>query len=154
MKLTEIIHPGAIVPDLQATDRDGVIRELVAALVDSGGLPADAAGPVVEAVIERESRGSTGFGRGVAVPHAKNPAIKHRVGAVGRSAAGVDFNALDHQPVYSVVLLLTPAERPQEHLQAMEVVFRNLQQDMFRRFLRQADTVEAVRDLLAEADGK
>ncbi len=154
MKLTEIIQPGAIVPDLQAADRDGVIRELVAALVDSGGLPAEAAGAVVAAAIEREARGSTGFGRGVAVPHAKDAAIPRRVAAVGRSAAGVDFNALDHQPVYSVVLLLTPADRPEEHLQAMNVIFSNLQQDMFRRFLRQADTVAAIHDLLAEADAK
>ena len=154
MKMTEIIEPGAIVAELQATDRDGAIKELVAALVACGSLPADAADAVAASAIDRESRGSTGFGRGVAVPHAKDGAVARQVAAVGRSAGGIDFSALDHQPVYSVVLLATPADDPQQHLRAMEVIFRNLQQDMFRRFLRQSDTAEKIYDLLAEADGK
>lgn len=154
MKLTEIIVPGAIVPDLAATDRDGVIRELVTALADAGTLDPDHVDDVVKAVVEREARGSTGIGKGVAVPHGRHAGVSRVAGAIGRSAGGFDFAALDHQPVYSVVLLLTPADKPQEHLQAMEVIFRNLQQDMFRRFLRQADTAGKIQDLLAEADGK
>jgi mannitol/fructose-specific phosphotransferase system IIA component (Ntr-type) len=88
----------------------------------------------------------------VAVPHVKHPKVKKMVGTVGRSAGGVDFAALDHQPVYSVVLLLSPENQPQQHLQAMNIVFSNLQKDMFRRFLRQADTREGIVDLLDEAD--
>ena len=82
----------------------------------------------------------------------KHPAVKKMSGTVGRSANGLDFAALDHQPVYSIVLLLSPENQPQQHLQAMNIVFSNLQKDMFRRFLRQSDTREAVVDLLNEAD--
>ena len=152
MKLKEFIVTDAITPELQATDRDGVIRELVLALSASGALPADAVDEVVAALIKREQNGSTGFGKGVAVPHVKHPKVKQMAGTVGRSSGGIDFAALDHQPVYSIFLLLSPENAPQQHLQAMNVVFSNLQKDMFRRFLRQSTTRAAIAELLDEAD--
>ena len=152
MKLSEFIVTEAIVPNVQATDRDGVVRELVASLADAGALPAAAVDEVTAAVLEREKKGSTGFGKGVAVPHVKHAKVKQMVGTVGRSAGGIDFAALDHQPVYSIFLLLSPDNAPQQHLQAMNIVFSNLQKDMFRRFLRQAATREAIVELLDEAD--
>ena len=152
MKLREFIVTEAITPELQATDRDGVIRELVTALAGAGAVPADAVDEVVAALVKREQNGSTGFGKGVAVPHVKHARVERMAGTVGRSAGGIDFAALDHQPVYSVVLLLSPDDAPQQHLQAMNIVFSNLQKDTFRRFLRGAATREAITDLLDEAD--
>jgi mannitol/fructose-specific phosphotransferase system IIA component (Ntr-type) len=152
MKLREFIVTEAITPDLKATDRDGAIRELVNALSSAGALPADAVEEVIAALIKREQNGSTGFGKGVAVPHVKHAKVKQMAGAVGRSAGGIDFAALDHQPVYSIFLLLSPDNAPQQHLQAMNIVFSNLQKDMFRRFLRNADTREGITELLDEAD--
>jgi nitrogen PTS system EIIA component len=152
MKLKEFMIADAIQPELSATDRDGVIRELVTALSRAGGLPEGSVDEIVSALIKREQNGSTGFGKGVAVPHAKHPMVKKMVGTLGRSAQGIDFAALDHQPVYSVVLLLSPENQPQQHLQAMNIVFSNLQKDMFRRFLRQAATRETIMELLDEAD--
>lgn len=152
MKLRDFIVSEAIVPELRSADRDGVIRELVVALAAARAIAEDAVDDVVAALIKREKGGSTGFGKGVAVPHAKHANVSRMVGAIGRSVGGVDFAALDHQPVYSVVLLLSPDNQPQQHLQAMNVVFSNLQKDMFRRFLRQSDTRAKVIDLLDEAD--
>ena len=152
MKLKEFIVTEAIVPELKAGDRDGVLRELVTALSGAGALPADAVDEVVAALIKREQNGSTGFGKGVAVPHVKHPKVTKMAGTVGRSVNGIDFAALDHQPVYSVVLLLSPENQPQQHLQAMNAVFNNLQKDTFRRFLRQSTTREGIADLLDEAD--
>jgi PTS system nitrogen regulatory IIA component len=152
MKLKDVIVSDAIIADLQATDRDGVIRELVASLAANGAMPTEAVDEVVAALIKREQNGSTGFGKGVAVPHVKHAKVKKMAGTIGRSGTGVDFSALDHQPVYSVVLLLSPENQPQQHLQAMNIVFSNLQKDMFRRFLRQSDTREKIVELLEEAD--
>ena len=132
--------------------RNGAIRELVSSLAAAGAVPESAVDDLVAALIKREQNGSTGFGKGVAVPHVKHPQIKKMVGTVGRSPDGIDFAALDHQPVYSIVLLLSPENQPQQHLQAMNIVFSNLQKDMFRRFLRQSETKEAIVDLLNEAD--
>ena len=152
MKLKEFIVSSAIIADLKATDRDQAIRELVEAVSAAGALPASDVDEIVASVIKREQNGSTGFGRGVAVPHVKHARIKRMVATIGRSAGGIDFAALDHQPVYSIVLLLSPENQPQQHLQAMNIVFTNLQKDMFRRFLKQADTPEKISELLDEAD--
>ncbi|MDB5329746.1 MAG: phosphoenolpyruvate-dependent sugar phosphotransferase system 2 [Phycisphaerales bacterium] len=152
MKLKEFIVPDAIRPDLAATDRNGAIKELVTSLAGAGALPESAVEEVVAALVKREQNGSTGFGKGVAVPHVKHPAIKKMAGTIGRSVAGIDFAALDHQPVYSVVLLLSPENQPQQHLQAMNIIFSNLQKDMFRKFLRGSTTHEAIVELLDEAD--
>jgi mannitol/fructose-specific phosphotransferase system IIA component (Ntr-type) len=152
VKLREFIVTDAITPEIKASDRDGAIRELVEALAAAGALPADAVDEVVAALIKREQNGSTGFGKGVAVPHVKHAKVTKMAGTIGRSGGGIDFAALDHQPVYSIFLLLSPDNQPQQHLQAMNIVFSNLQKDMFRRFLRQAATREAITDLLDEAD--
>ncbi len=154
MKLQDFITAETIVPQLVATERDDVISELVDALVAGGAAPKNLRNTLIQEIIDREKKGSTGFGKGVAVPHVKHEKIKKIAAAVGISPSGVDFNALDKNPVYSVVLLLSPKDKPDEHLQAMETVFSNLQKDMFRRFLRQATDVQAVTDLLEEADSQ
>ncbi len=152
MKLTDIVHTEAIVPHLQARERDDVIRELVGALVASGATDAESAPALIEKLLDRERKGSTGFGRGVAVPHVKHRSVTAIRAAIGISQGGIDFNALDKQPVYTVFLLLSPEDRPEEHLQAMETIFKNLSKDTFRRFLRQSSSVEGVVALLDEAD--
>ncbi len=152
MKLTDFVVAEATIPELKATDRNGVIRELVGALAAAKVLAEEDADIVARAVIQRENQGSTGFGRGVAVPHVKHAKVKRIMAAIGRSPQGVDFAALDRAPVYIVVLLLSPVDNPDEHLQAMENVFRHLQRDNFRRFLRQSETAEAIMDLIKEAD--
>ena len=152
MKLKDFIVPQAIVPELTSSDRDGALRELTEALAKAGALPESAVDEIVAALIKREQNGSTGFGKGVAVPHVKHPKVKMMAGAIGRSVAGIDFAALDHQPVYTIFLLLSPENEPQQHLQAMNIVFSNLQKDMFRRYLRHSETREAIAELLEDAD--
>lgn len=152
MKFSDFIVKEAVKPELEATDRDGVLQELVLSLAEAGAVPKSAVDEIVAALIKREKNGSTGFGKGVAVPHVKHPKIKTMVGTLGRSVDGIDFAALDHQPVYSVVLLLSPENQPQQHLQAMNIIFSSLQKDTFRKFLRQSATREAIVDLLDEAD--
>lgn len=152
MRLSDLIHPEAVVADLKATDRNGVIRELVQALADHGVVRGDSVEALVRSAIARENQGSTGFGRGVAVPHVKHDNLTRMVATVGRSSQGVDFAALDRAPVYTVFMLLSPSGAPDDHLAAMERVFRYLQRESFRRFLRQAETSEAIIDLIREAD--
>lgn len=154
MKLLEIVVEGAILPDLVATERDDAIAEIVDALVSAGAVSPELRDEFVKAIIKREKRGSTGFGHGVAVPHVKHSAISKMVVAVAISASGVEFNALDRQPVYSIFLLLSPEDKPEDHLDAMEAIFGNLSQETFRRFLRQAKNIEDVLTLLEEADAK
>ncbi len=154
MKLAEFVVEQAIVSQLKSTERDDVIKELIAALVCAGSIAKDQEKEMVAKVLEREAKGSTGFGKGVAVPHLKADGVKKMVAAIGVSQKGIDFSALDKLPVYSVVLLASPADQPDEHLQAMEIIFSNLQKDNFRRFLRQSNSKEDIVDLLREADSQ
>ena len=78
--------------------------------------------------------------------------ISRVAATVGRSAHGIDFSSVDSQPVFIVVLLLSPQSQPERHLQAMNAVYQSLQNDMFRRFLRQSTTRRAIEELLDEAD--
>jgi PTS system nitrogen regulatory IIA component len=152
MKLRDFIVADAVVPELKATDRDGALRELVMSLATAGALAESAVDEIVAALVKREQNGSTGFGKGVAVPHVKHAQVKKMAGTIGRTAHGIDFAALDHQPVFSIVVLLSPENEAQQHLQAMNIIFSNLQKDMFRRFLRQMQTRQAILELLDEAD--
>lgn len=152
MKFADFVCFEAIISELQASDRDGVIAELVASLDKAGELDKGTCKEITKAVIKRESEASTGLGKGVAVPHVKHKAVDKVIAVVGRSESGVDFSALDKQPVHSIILLISPVDNPDQHLMAMESIFRHLQQEKFRRFLRQCRTVEQIDDLLREAD--
>jgi len=152
MKFADFVCFEATIPELQAKDRDGAIAELVTSLDKAGKLKRGSREDVIKAVIERENQATTGMGKGVAVPHVKHPAVKDVVAAIGLSSAGIDFSSLDKQLVYSVVLLISPADNPDRHLQAMESIFRRLQQEKFRKFLRQSRSSEQIEDLFREID--
>ncbi|MFA9477235.1 PTS sugar transporter subunit IIA [Phycisphaerales bacterium AB-hyl4] len=154
MKWHDFLVTDAIIADLKATDRDDAIIEMIDALIANGAAPADLRDDLIQQIVEREKHGSTGFGKGVAVPHVKHERIEKMAAGIGVSQKGVDFNALDKAPVYSIVLLLSPKDKPDEHLQAMENIFSNLQKDTFRRFLRQSTTREEIEDLIQEADAQ
>jgi len=152
MKLADIMVTEAIVPELNATTRDEAIAELVAALAAVGAVPKKSVPEIIKATLVREAQATTGIGKGVALPHTKMKGIKRPIGTIGRSSQGIDFAALDGKPVYSVILLLSSPDNPDEHLQAMETIFKHVQRDIFRRFLRQSETAEAIVDLIKEAD--
>ncbi len=152
MKLSDIVCFSAIIPELEAKDRNGAIRELVDILYQEGRLGSLDPEKLTRAIIQRENEASTGMGKGVALPHIKADGVDEPVAAVGRSSKGIDFRSLDKQPVYTILLLISPKENPDKHLQAMEILFRNLNQDDFRRFLRQAQTVEEIVEIIRDAD--
>jgi mannitol/fructose-specific phosphotransferase system IIA component (Ntr-type) len=151
MKIADVISSKAIIPRLEAVKRDDVIKELIAILEKTGKLSAENSAEIAKAVIKRENEASTGIGKGVAVPHIRHKLVKKIVAAIGISSRGIDFSALDKQPVYTVILLLSPVDGDQ-HLQAMESIFEHLQNDNFRKFLRQSETVDQIKELLVEAD--
>ena len=152
MKLTEIIQPDSIRCDLSSSDRDGAIAEMIDMLVSSGAAPAEIRDELLSKILERERKSSTGFGYGVAVPHIKHPKITKLAAGLGLSERGIDFESRDKLPVYTIVMLLTPADQPEDHLQAMETIFKNLSKETFRRAMRQTQGNEEVFALLDDAD--
>ncbi len=152
MKFKDFICFEAAVSHLQSNDRDGAIEELITSLERAGKIQKDTTKSIIKAIIKRENEASTGLGRGVAIPHVKHKAVSDIIATIGLSDEGLDFFALDKMPVYSVIVMVSPLDEPDKHLQAMENIFRHLQVEKFRKFLRQCRTPEQIKDLLLEAD--
>ena len=152
MRFDEFIVVDSINPNLQATKKEDAIREMVRSLVNVGKLPEDDFESLVRAIIKREELGSTGIGRGIAVPHTKHPCVQELVGTVAVSNKGVEFDSLDGDPVYVLFLLISPPNEPARHLRALELIARQLRNDTFGKFLKQARNSEDILQLISEAD--
>jgi PTS system fructose-specific IIA component/PTS system nitrogen regulatory IIA component len=152
MKFADFVSADAIRADLQAATKEGVVREMAAALLEAGKVTAAELDSIVKAIMKREELGSTGIGRGVAVPHTKHPSVDRLVGTVAVSRNGVDFESLDGEKVQLFFLLISPPDRPGDHLRALENISRQLRDDMFCKYLKQAKTREDIQHLLEEAD--
>ena len=153
MKFAVFISQKAIRAELAATTKEGVIAELVHALVEAGEIKAADQEDIIKAIMKREELGSTGIGRGVAVPHTKHASVEKLIGTVGVSPTGLDFESLDGQSASLFFLLVSPPDRPGDHLRALENISRQLRDETFCRFLRQSKTPDDILQLLEEADG-
>jgi PTS system fructose-specific IIA component/PTS system nitrogen regulatory IIA component len=152
MKFSDFVCAAAIRPQLSADDKSGVIGELVESLLEAGRIAEQEKDDIIRAIMKREELGSTGIGRGVAVPHTKHPSVDKLVGTVGVSVDGVDFDSLDGEKVHLLFLLISPPDRPGDHLRALENISRQLRDDTFCRFLKQSKSPEDVWQLLEEGD--
>jgi PTS system fructose-specific IIA component/PTS system nitrogen regulatory IIA component len=152
MKFGDFVSSDAIRAQLKAEDKEGAIREMIGALLEAGKIAPGEVESIVKAIMKREELGSTGIGRGVAVPHTKHPSVQRLVGTVAVSSDGIDFNSLDGEKVQLFFLLISPPDRPGDHLRALENISRQLRDDTFCRFLKQAKTADEIRQLLDEAD--
>ena len=152
MKLSDFIVPEAILSDLQVASKDAAIRAMVESLKNCGHITAGDEDGVVAAVLKREELGSTGIGNGVAVPHTKHPSVDRLIATVALSREGVDFASLDGEAVYIFFLLISPPDRPGDHLRGLENISRHLRNHDFCSFLKQAKTSQDVLALLEEAD--
>ncbi|MEI8378837.1 MAG: PTS sugar transporter subunit IIA [Planctomycetota bacterium] len=152
MKLCDFVVSSSIIPDLRVGTKEDAIRAMVAGLREAGSINAADEAGIVAAILKREELGSTGIGRGVAVPHTKHPSVDKLVAAIALAPEGVDFASLDGEPVFIMFLLVSPPDRPGDHLRGLENISRHLRNDNFCKFLRQSRTAEAVWDLLKEAD--
>jgi PTS system fructose-specific IIA component/PTS system nitrogen regulatory IIA component len=152
MKFADFVCREAVRADLAAVEKEGVIREMAQALLDAEKIAKNEYESIVKAILKREELGSTGIGRGVAVPHTKHPGVDRLVATVGVSRDGVDFKSLDGEKVHLYFLLISPPDRPGDHLRALENISRQLRDDTFCKFLKQAKTSEEILHLLDEAD--
>jgi PTS system fructose-specific IIA component/PTS system nitrogen regulatory IIA component len=152
MKLTDFVVREAILPSLQASTKDAAIRAMVESLCEASRVKTEDRESIVAAILKREELGSTGIGKGVAVPHTKHPSTDRLVATVALSGPGVDFASLDGEAVHILFLLVSPPDRPGDHLRALENISRHLRNDNFCNFLRQAKSAQEVWELLEEAD--
>ena len=152
MKFSDFVADDAIRATVVADSKEGVIREMTQSLVDAGKISAAEFESIVKAIMKREDLGSTGIGRGVAVPHTKHPSVDRLVGAVAVSSKGIHFESLDGEPVRLFFLLVSPPDRPGDHLRALENISRQLRDESFCKLLISAKGPAEIQHLLEEAD--
>ncbi|MFO8015079.1 MAG: PTS sugar transporter subunit IIA [Phycisphaerae bacterium] len=152
MKFSAFIVTESIRADLKADTPRSAVNEMVGALIEAGAVATSTRRRLVDAVMRREKKGTTGFGNGVAIPHAKHEDVDGVVGTVAVCRRGLDFEALDGEAVHLFFLLLSNPATPEEHLKAMEHIFRSIKNDALRRFMMRASSEGELVDLLREAD--
>ena len=151
MKISDFVDAKAVKLELEAKDKEGVLRELVALVAETGKVADELA--ILKAVRERENLCSTGFENGAAIPHPRQghpEIVKELVAAFGRSSAGVDFEALDEKPVHLFFLLCAPTDS--EHLRALAKLSRFLKKETVRKKLLDAKTKDDVLAVIKEEE--
>jgi len=152
MALENIITgPERVIVDMKATDQWSAIDELIDHLVDAGQLDADNRNSVAGAVREREETMSTGVGNGIGIPHAATPHVSDVIGVIGISEEGLEFDAMDGEPVHLVMLFVVPEDHFQEHLDTLAQIARTLTQPDCREALLDSAEPEEVVQVLHEA---
>jgi len=154
MDLADILSKEQIVTELRASTRWEAIDELVGNLVDTGKIKPEHRDAIIAVVRKRENSMSTGIGFGIGIPHASTDLIQEVVGALGRSKTGVNFEALDNQPVKLVMLFLVPQGQFQKHLHTLANIAKLLHKADFRKALESAPDAEAMLALIKESTGK
>jgi PTS system fructose-specific IIA component/PTS system nitrogen regulatory IIA component len=139
MKLSDYLIEDALIDELQSGVKKDAISELVASLVTAGAMDASELDSVVEAVMERELNSSTALGRGVALPHARHSAVKSVVGVLGRSTKGIEFSAIDNEPVHAVILIISPPGPVEPYLGLLSMISKLFSSRSVCRRLRESD---------------
>ena len=152
MKITDLIPKKAILADLKGKDKKSVIQELVQAAKKAHEGEKFSVPEIVEAIVAREKVGSTGLGGGVGIPHAKLPEVNGVVGAFGRVLPGIDFAAVDGEPVQLVFLVLAPPSKNEQYLAALQKVMSALKRPNFTKFLRSAKAVKDIEEIFREVE--
>ena len=150
MTLASILSVDQIITQMDSKNRWEVIDELIQKLVDCGKITAEKAPQIVEAVKRIESSMSTGVGFGVGLHHSSTHLIDDVIGVFGRSSDGVNFDALDNQPVKFVVLFLVPQGQFQKHLQTLGNIARLLHRKDMRQAIEEAKTAEEIFNVIKE----
>lgn len=148
MTLADILQKEQIITDLAASNRWEAIDELIDNLVRTGRIKPENREQIAAVVKKRETSMSTGIGFGIGIPHASTDLIYEVVGAFGRSKKGVNFDALDNQPVSLVMLFLVPQGQFQKHLHTLANIARLLHKKEFRQALEEAPDAEAMMSII------
>ncbi len=154
MKIIDFLSKKAITADLKSAKKDEVLREIVDMLIAAGDIDKANRTKVIDALMERESLGSTAIGQGIAIPHAKTDAVSKLVGAFALSRKGVDFDSLDGEPVFIFFLLLAAQDSAGPHLKALARISRLFKDKYFRDNLRNCVDDKAIVKVISQEDEK
>lgn len=152
--IQQLIDAAALVGELQATTKEGALKELLGAALATGAFPQKAQKALQKRLADREAIGSTGLGNTVAVPHVKGDEVAKTTLVLARCRKGLEWQAIDGRPVHAIFLLVSPASEPENHLLCLRWIATLARNADFRRFLQEAKDVAGIRDLLREMTAK
>jgi len=152
MRIMDFLSKKSVVTDLKSTKKEDILCELVDSLIEAAEVEKRHRSKLIEALMARETLGSTAIGQGVGIPHAKSGSVRRLVAAFGLSRKGVNFDSLDGEPVYIFFLLLAPADSAGPHLKALARVSRLLKDKYFRDSLRQCEDDKSVIKTITQED--
>ena len=152
MKIVEFLNEKAVSANLKATTKEATIRELVDILAKAEGIKNRE--ELVKVLLNREVLGSTGIGQGVGIPHGKTDTVKKLVAAFGICHHGVDFDALDGEPVYIFFLLVAPKETAGPHLKALAQISRLLRDSYFCELIKRCQSPDELYELIKHEEEK
>ena len=153
MRLVEFVVKDSLGPDLRAETKEEAVRILVNSLVDAGRVQGPEFENIVRAILKRETLGTTGIGGGVAIPHARHTSVERLIGTIGIVPSGLGFDSKDGKPVHVIVLIISPHDRPGDHLRALENVSSALRREEFVSQLKKCTTRDQLEQLLDNAPG-
>ncbi len=154
MKIADFLSKKAVTMDIKSAKKEEVIKELVDSLVNAGEIEKRFRNKLIEALIARESLGSTAIGQGIAIPHAKSDCVEKLIAAFGVSKKGVDFDSLDGEPAYLFFLLVAPQDSAGPHLKALARISRLLKDKYFRDSLRACEDDKTLVRTITQEDEK
>lgn len=144
--MQDLLSENAVIASLRATSKKQVLQELAQKAAEITGQPERA---VFDVLLERERLGTTGVGRGIAIPHGRLPRLTRVHGVFARLERPVDFDAIDDQPVDLIFMLLAPEDAGADHLKALARVSRLLRNEDLCQRLRGCDTAASIYALLS-----
>ena len=147
LELSEFISPQLTKLELTSTEKLDAIKELIE-MLDTAGYLTDA-DAFLTSVLEREKVGSTGIGKGIAIPHSRTATVRDVVIAIGRSKEGIEFDSLDSRPVHIIFLIAAPIESGGLYLKALARLSRLLRYQEFRNELMGAETVDEIMKIIS-----
>jgi PTS system nitrogen regulatory IIA component len=149
MKILDVLPKDAILADLKAVDKKGVLEELVTPIADISGINNE---DLVKVLMERERLGSTGIGEGIGIPHGKVKDLNSLILGFGLSRKGVDFDSMDGLPAHIFFLLITPENSTGLHLKLLAQISRILKNDLFKKKLLQATSRDEIYSVIKEEE--
>lgn len=149
MKITDVLKEDTIIPNLQSTDKRGILEELVSPISDSSTMKHE---DLVCVLMDRERLGSTGIGEGIGIPHGKIKGLTSLIIGFGISKKGVNFESLDGRPTHIFFLIITPEDSTGIHLKLLAQISKMLKNESFREKLMRASDKDEIYSIIKEED--
>jgi nitrogen PTS system EIIA component len=152
MRVSKFISRQHVFTDIDSEQRDDVIRVAVDRLVETGAVPAKSVRTIVKGILDREELGSTGIGRGIAIPHVKTRVVTEPIVAYVHLGTAIDYGATDGQPVHSMFFVVSPFKASDDHVAILRWISKIARTEYYSQILKNTTDADSLHQLFGEID--